>query len=129
MVQMKNVEVRDLDGKALDWAVAKAAYGCEPNQIDWELLGTWYAGESTGGYNDWEPRVNWVQGGALIEKFRIGFLCSEEMIFASVLGNAWDYSGFSEGEMPGNTHLIAACRAIVAHRYGMNVEVPISLVT
>ncbi|MFM5112437.1 phage protein NinX family protein [Aeromonas hydrophila] len=128
MVHMVKVKTSELDGPALDWAVAKAAYKCEPWQIDSELCGTWYAGESDGGYNDWEPRRNWEQGGRLIDQFKIGFLRSGDRIFASIFGDDWDYSGFNQYEQEGDTHLIAACRAIVAAQFGVVVEVPANLV-
>lgn len=134
MGQLVKVKTEDLSGAALDWAVTLAAYNCEPWQLDYELCGTWYAGESSGGYNEWNPSENWVQCGPLIERFNIGFLIFPAndqcpvTVYASVHGDEWDCNGFTQGEQNGETHLIAACRAIVAAKLGLAVDVPAKLV-
>jgi len=71
--------------------------------------------ERTERYNPWE---DWASGGDLIEKYRVGFGLYSDSFFAVTGLN--DLSGDADG----STHLIAACRAIVAARLGDTAQVP-----
>lgn len=97
---MKTIE---LNGAALDWAVARCEGGVGENQ----LLGAWYA-----------PSTNWAQGGPIIEREKLDVFCS---------GTVWDASTgdrHPNAIKSGPTPLIAAMRCYVASKLGDEVEIP-----
>lgn len=118
---MTEVKTADLIGPSLDWAVAAAAFGLEPRKLPNDLLGTWYAGEYDGGYNDWAPSTDWAQGGPLIEKYDWALPYR-----ATSRYHIGKYEACTPGGFPrnGDTPLIAACRAIVAAEFGDTVMIP-----
>jgi len=117
------IKTQDLSGVALDWAVAKAE-GLDFEPYFARYRKCWEMHVVRCGYNPerkvyvFEPSADWGQGGRLIEKYRIGFGIYESSLLAVTGHN--DFAGSEHGE----THLIAACRAIVAARLGDDVDVP-----
>lgn len=135
MTDMIEVKTAELAGPALDWAVAEA------EGIQRFVMGTDWPGNSAvddaadrdrvvicnligrlvvarGGWsNEWKPSASWAQGGPLIYKHRMSFWGGENYVYAVCAG--------CEGY--GLTHLIAACRAIVAAKLGDTVRVPAAL--
>ncbi len=135
MNQMIEVKTAELIGPALDWAVAEA------EGIQRFVMGNDWPGNSAvddaadrdrvvicnligrlvvarGGWSDeWKPSASWAQGGPLIDKHRMSFWGGENYVYAVCAG----------GEGYGLTHLIAACRAIVAAKLGDTVRVPAAL--
>ena len=129
---MIEVKTAELVGPALDWAVAKA------EGIQRFVMGNDWPGNSAvddaadrdrvvicnligrlvvarGGWSDeWKSSASWAQGGPLIDKHRMSFWGGENYVYAVCAG----------GEGYGLTHLIAACRAIVAAKLGESVRVP-----
>lgn len=103
------VKTSELTEAALDWAVAKAA------GIELYYDGTMWAEEYS---CHWSPSEFWNQCGPLIERYRIGFGIYPDHYFATA-GHDTAY-----GAAAGSTHLIAACRAIVAAELGSEVDVP-----
>ncbi|MEX0297072.1 phage protein NinX family protein [Pseudomonas putida] len=127
MTDLIEVRTVDLAGEALGWAVGKA------EGLELELAGPAYNNpwrvfaryratvtERTERYNPWE---NWALGGQLIQKYRVGFGLYSDSFFA--------VTGLDEvpGDADGSTHLIAACRAIVAAKLGDTVQVPKELLS
>lgn len=132
---MIEVKTAELAGPALDWAVAEA------EGIQRFVMGNDWPGNSAiddaadrervvicnligrlvvarGGWSDeWKPSASWAQGGPLIDKHRMSFWGGENYVYAVCAG----------GEGYGLTHLIAACRAIVAAKLGDTVRVPAAL--
>lgn len=125
MTDLIEVKTCNLQGEALGWAVGKAE-GLELELVGpaynnpWRVFARYRATvtERTERYNPWE---NWALGGQLIQKYRVGFGLYSDSFFA--------VTGLDEvpGDADGSTHLIAACRAIVAARLGDAVQVPIEL--
>lgn len=135
MTDMIEVKTAELAGPALDWAVAEA------EGIQRFVMGNDWPGNSAvddaadrdrvvicnligrlvvarGGWSDeWKPSASWAQGGPLIDKHRMSFWGGENYVYAVCAG----------GEGYGLTHLIAACRAIVAAKLGDTVRVPATL--
>ena len=78
----------------------------------------------------YQPSTNWSQTGLLIDKYQVEFSISEDTgeVGASLL--AWRSVGKSHRTRwsKGPTHLIAACRAIVAAKLGDTVQIPAGLV-
>lgn len=122
MTELIEVKVAVLAGEALGWAVGKAE-GLELELVGpaynnpWRVFARYRATvtERTERYNPWE---NWALGGQLIQKYRVGFGLYSDSFFA--------VTGLNEvpGDADGSTHLIAACRAIVAAKLGDTVQVP-----
>jgi len=121
---MKRIPIAELEGAALDWAVAKAAY---PDSVisgdrlrvkatvDGELctIGSVWIGRPGSFTRTFEPSSSWLQCGPLIERYKVEFREVGGLVLAS--------PGFSSGfwgkdPIAGECHLIAACRAIVAAR-------------
>ncbi|WP_110946448.1 phage protein NinX family protein [Pseudomonas bohemica] len=132
MSEFVEVKTAELTGAALDWAVAKVEeveglvlrngrpsfvqefdpeLSCRESSISEWKCWIWY-----------QPSEDWRDGGPLIEKHRVGFAIYPEHYFAATGLN--DSSGTGDGP----THLIAACRAIVASVLGETVSVPKELV-
>jgi hypothetical protein len=128
------VQCSDLTGPALDWSVAKV----EGIEVSWrygrELVKVCDGGgikliESI--RSIYSPSTNWAQGGPLVSKYQLDLTFERE-------GLMYAYQCQDDG-LPiivtedtfgsyGSTHLIAACRAIVAARLGEVVSVPAELV-
>lgn len=119
---MKTVNVSELEGTALDWAVAKAD-GVDVRPIiekrpsaKWEV---WLSRTM----EKYSPSTDWSQGGPLIEKYCM-------MVDVEV---APDNETEAKAHLPDGSHwtcfgptpLIAVCRAIVGvHAKSNTVEVP-----
>lgn len=105
------IKTRELEGAALDWAVAKtvcpACFG-----EDW--MRGWLSRGS--------PSTDWSQGGPLINerKVRVDPTPSLTSGLKGWQAECWDTYGIGRGP----TALIAACRAIVAAELGDSVDVP-----
>lgn len=112
---MTHVKTSELTGVALDWAVAQcdsvAVTYINDNITQCLLL------KSGGRYN---PHVNWVQGGQIIEREGISWHCGNK--------SSWHSYGYGSDE---NSHaptpLVAAMRCYVAGKLGDTVEVPSEL--
>lgn len=131
---MVEVKCGDLIGPALDWAVAKAIGGYQGEYQFAENGGQWPAWIFPGGVpfkatsGKFAPSTNWAQGGPLISKHHMDFCCEHPETIGAAL---CDENGmYIDGRMIfGKTHLIAACRAIVAARLGEVVSVPAELIS
>lgn len=118
------IKTGELEGAALDWAVAKATGMNVWLEDEIKVDGLPMVCADNDGDMHWSPSDDWLQGGLLIEKYRIGFHAHTGFFSASACGGDWDYSGFTELEQEGVTHLIAAMRAIVAAEIGDSVDIP-----
>lgn len=122
------VKTSELEGAALDWAVAKAIG--ETNHIE----SRWYDDENGAAKMAvWCSRqfsYDWAQGGPLIEEYGVKldpprFEGSSFLAGISEAGSGWSERFEMIG---GSTALIAAMRAIVAAELGETVDVPEELV-
>jgi hypothetical protein len=123
------MKTSDLQGAALDWAVAK----CEGMHVmmsrgGWFVFDSDAYSEFRNDYNDsklqmFRPSTNWAQGGPIIE--REGMQLNMED-YAEWHATMWwdDTDEKREVLMKGPTPLIAAMRCYVASRLGDEVEVP-----
>ena len=108
------MKVADLEGVALDWAVAKAM-GLTPT-LHLNPFGYWVLPNIDGSYS-----TEWALGGPIIEREKI---CLEHAITG---GNSrWAATGYLAEEY-GSTPLIAAMRCYVASKMGDTIEVPEAL--
>jgi len=123
------VAVVDLKaGPALDWAVAKAAgqeveityLGSKTDLSGYSGLFCWLAKSRC----PYKPSTDWAQGGPLIEQFDIWIAGPLEMGRPTQACSV----GIDGVSTEGNTKLEAACKAIVAAKFGDAVTVPRELV-
>ncbi|ERU66888.1 TPA: DUF2591 family protein [Pseudomonas aeruginosa 7D9A] len=120
MSETVEVMTCDLEGPALDWAVAVIeGYDLMKHPFRRAFIPNF-------GYCDYSPSTNWNFGGPLITKFLIEFTVEHARTICSLL---CDENGMyiSDGSY-GETHLIAACRAIVRAKLGETVSVPAELI-
>ena len=119
------VNTNELIGHALDWAVAK----CEGEEAELNRgeVVTWKTVALHEYRLVWEPSTNWAQGGAIIEREKMGLRCGD-----GTWGVAEDKWEASHPEClyvkHGATPLIAAMRCYVASKLGDEVEVPDELI-
>jgi hypothetical protein len=136
------IQTSELQGAALDWAVAKCK-GLEPH-IEPDFDGTHILVGSQIPY-DYFPSTNWSQGGPIIEREGITTaFCSGDLgeprtyWIATIEQQSWDYGYGPYHEQDedkslciskpnvtkGTTPLIAAMRCYVASKLGDTVEIP-----
>ncbi|CDH06830.1 conserved hypothetical protein [Xenorhabdus bovienii str. oregonense] len=116
------IKTSELTGKALDWAVAKSI-GLPAIVTPLTPFGNLII---EGMEEDYTPSTDWSQCGQLIEKHRV------ELNFNSV-SKEWSAYIFNFEELEsviedGDTPQIAICRAVVAARWGNEVDIPDELV-
>lgn len=106
------MKVNELQGAALDWAVAKCE-GEEVRLVKGQLETLWTE-------NGWKPSTDWAQGGPIIdrEKLTVGY--------ANIDGGFWTArtTDYPPQYIRGTTPLIAAMRCYVASKLGDEVEIP-----
>jgi hypothetical protein len=116
------VRTSNLEGAALDWAVAQCKGISLLNHRDnkWELC--WVLlGDDSGDY--YSPSTDWSQAGPIIEKAELElFRDKESCVWISAIDSPEnDKTLFCE---EGATPLIAAMRCFVASQLGDEVEIP-----
>ena len=97
------MKTSELQGAALDWAVAK----CEGHDMEYFQVVDAYL-----------PSTDWAQGGPIIEREKM----TVESLDTGWLATRIEHPAFSEEQ--GSTPLIAAMRCYVASKLGDEVEVP-----
>ena len=131
------IKTSELEGAALDWAVANAVGVTRPEigddgslQKRPRIFCTAGGGMGTMPYKmEYRPSTDWSVGGPLIEQNKISICCYESVIEAGFdIKGGLQQEVFLDYSHEGPTPLIAACRAIVAAKLGDEVEVPEGLV-
>lgn len=125
MTKFVEVQTQDLYGPALDWAVAQV----EKVKVTVNSSFSYkvFIGDKKGLIKAlYEPSSDWATGGPLIAKYQMDFCCEHpETIGAALCDENGMY--IDERMMFGKTHLIAACRAIVAANFGESISAPSEL--
>jgi hypothetical protein len=112
------VKTSELQGTALDWAVAK----CEghPGLFDVDAMRGIKVYLPFDEFEYFEPSINWEQSGPIIER--------EGINLRALSGALWEAETWSaEGNqylLDGPTPLIAVMRCYVASRLGDEIELP-----
>jgi hypothetical protein len=132
------IKTSELQGAALDWAVAQAM----GKTIYRSKSGKWM----TANYGDFNPRhgtpwfvpsTDWAQGGPIIEREKLGVWWATHYVDADGVeyGNHWycetgctDDNYDSQHIATGPTPLIAAMRCYVASKMGDEIELPEELI-
>lgn len=120
------VKTAELEGAALDWAVALAD-GRDmglfvPCGSRVQICGMWSSGCT------WAPTTDWAQGGPLIEKHNAAIVSMGGGVWgAEIDAEYYMYEALSISH-EGATPLIALCRAVVGWVIGETVSVPAELV-
>ncbi len=119
-VEMKTCE---LEGAALDWAVAVIeGYDLMKHPFRRAFIPNL-------GYCDYSPSTNWTFGGPLIQQFGCDLNCLAPA--NAWEANCWD-SAVPQPDLhicEGETPLIATCRAIVRAKLGETINVPAELIS
>lgn len=105
------MKTSELQGAALDWAVAKFE-----GVTDWDSVDLVFRDDDFCWY---EPSSNWAQGGPIIEREGINIIQSGSWLAEMDA----DHSG-AVISAEGTTPLIAAMRCYVASKLGDEVEIP-----
>lgn len=126
------IKVGELNGAALDWAVAKAEGVSVDIRGQVHPIGSPFRGSKYLAIGDmgltFRPSSDWRQGGPLIEKYQVWLSPPTDCE-----PRGWDADVYNADGLEGSgvrvitacdTALIAACRAIVASRVGPEVEIP-----
>ena len=123
------IKTHELEGAALDWAVANAmGMDCQVvgNSFDTSWLEDRLDGSRSRIFGRYRPSTDWSQGGPLIDAHSISFATigtgrrdenGKEPVVSII-------SGVDGGIGQASTHLVAACRAIVFAKLGDCVEIP-----
>lgn len=119
-MDMTEVKTAELIGKPLDWAVDVATasiFDLHPDRTK-KMIESILSGR-------YSPSTEWAQGGVLIGRFGVEIMASpiEGEKYAAIAGSEEDCDW-----LRGDTHLIAAFRAIVAAKLGDVVSIPSELV-
>ena len=123
------MKVSELQGTALDWAVAKAEG--HPSLFDVDVAYGMRAVKVYRPFDEFEyfePSVNWEQGGPIIERYGI------DVVYKAG-SNLWlAYRPEARGVRPsatstGPTPLIAAMRCYVVSELGDEIEIPEETIT
>ena len=109
------IKISELQGAALDWAVAK----CEGIEL------TNYSGNLFIRYDGdgWQPTTDWAQGGPIIEYEKIGITPTSRAPSFAWAAHCIPDEGV-EYYAYGPTPLIAAMRCYVSSKLGDEVEIP-----
>ena len=117
------VKTNELNGAALDWAVAK----CE-GYFDIGMASVHDGVADVFYFDAWTPSTDWAQGGPIIEREGIELLLHVDArqtgANCEILGFRWVAMTQRGPEWRGPTPLIAAMRCYVASKLGDEVEVP-----
>ena len=111
------LKTTELQGPALDWAVAK----CEFPNANTKDIEVWVQPLPCDDLEDFkfQPSTDWAQGGPIIERERISTQTTEDY---------WDADLTTESgafiQSVGDTPLIAAMRCYVASQLGDEIDVP-----
>lgn len=141
MDEMVSVEVGDLKGGALDWAVAQATenedveinsgYSTDRNgaKIESGLVErfTDYSDRPFNWAEPYSPSTDWSQGGPLIQLYKLAVWPTFNGTFCAggCDGDYWgELSLKGEDIEEGSTPLVAICRSVVCAQLGGVVEVP-----
>ena len=115
------IKVSELQGAALDWAVAKCE-GAYTASVDADIDGTKRINYG-GMYPEWS--TDWSQGGPIIER--------EGIFLAKSMLGGWTASIYTNDDrvrctlLEGETPLIAAMRCLVAANLGDEIDLPADL--
>ena len=114
------IKTRELEGAALDWAVAKAV------KAECHFTGDMEFWKSR---HRFAPSSSWMFGGELVERYKLTlYQVNGPAAIVNDDTGEHDYNGKSMVSGEGDTILIAAMRAIVASELGDSVDVPDELV-
>lgn len=105
------MKTSELQGAAIDWAVAKCKTFDEYLENDLPL----HYSDANGEFVLWKPSTDWAQGGPIIER---------EGISIGQTGDGWEATVDGCIYVFGPTPLIAAMRCYVASKLGDEVEIP-----
>ena len=111
------IKTAELDGAALNWAVAVCHYSTNDLQV---MSGNIWYGRSTSGFICYRPSDKWEHGGPIIDREEITIDYRDNETRASI----WDGEDFIDARAGKRQGLIAAMRCYVTAKLGDVVEIP-----
>lgn len=128
MTDLIEVNTADLTGAALDWVVAQVeavpvAIAAPHYGTDWRVYKPDFGGK-------YSPSTDWAVGGPLIARFQVALIPeAHDGMKGTEMSERWYADVYYDGGEQYTTEhcdtvLIAACRAIVATKFGDSVQVP-----
>ena len=128
MTDLIEVKTADLTGAALDWVVAQVeavpvAIAAPHYGTDWRVYKPDFGGK-------YSPSTDWAIGGPLIARFQVALIPEvHDGMEGTEMSERWYADVYYDGGEQYTTEhcdtvLIAACRAIVATKFGDSVQVP-----
>lgn len=146
---MAKLKTAELIGAALDYAVAKVMvasgvftedayefgtgrpyfnvkaapclWGCGEQKANWLDLETGNPQVHHGPGGTYSPSTNWQHGGPLVDQFNIDI---EHQDHGHVVASIYTPRGQYDVDYSGPDALTAVCRAVVAAKFGVEVEIP-----
>ena len=112
------VKASELQGEALDWAVAKAE-GVDGYIVNESFMTRWTDDECEDGV-DYHYSTDWAQGGPIIEREGISVATDDVEPWCGFIEDDETNTLFFSGPTP----LIAAMRCYVASQIGDEIELP-----
>lgn len=128
MSEFVEVKTAELNGAALDWAVAQVereAVDIMPCTILRNTPRLFV--ETTAGAQEFTPSANWSQAGPLMEKYCKGFGMLQDGTDSRWRAFAYNPDSGMQRMVGGESILVAFCRALVALKSGETVSVPAEL--
>ncbi|WP_210014968.1 phage protein NinX family protein [Pseudomonas palmensis] len=125
MTDLIEVKTADLVGEQLAWAVAEAegldVHVAKPHYGTPARVFVQYRGESTERCERYDPHESWALGGRLIQQHQVNLHAPQTSddcwaAWVTIRGKDFCHGGWQP--------LAAACRAIVATKFGDTVQVP-----
>ncbi|MEE3636836.1 phage protein NinX family protein [Pseudomonas sp. AL 58] len=128
MTDLIQVNTADLTGAALDWMVAQVeavpvAIAAPHYGTDWRVYKPDFGGK-------YSPSTDWAVGGPLIAKLQVALIPeAHDGMEGTEMSERWYADVYYDGGEQYTTEhcdtaLIAACRAIVATKFGDSIQVP-----
>ena len=119
MFSFVNMDVSNLSGPALNWAVNKAA-PCEGREISGKEIKRYSTNGKVGVMVDWSPATDWADAGFLIHMNKISITYRGDGV--------WEGRYFADDRIAnictGPTPLIAAMRAFVRGELAETISIP-----
>ena len=130
MNQMKSVSVRELSGRALDYAVARAQGWVNYPSDSVEGGDTWHLDKDRAPFGRtvrascFQPSIFWADGGPILDRFRIDTIHCEAAGGQEFWLGRKHQNNQLQCQASGDTKLIAGLRCFVVSELGANVDVP-----
>ena len=122
---MPEVNTRELEGAALDWAV-DSSEGNYQRYVNSRTMpdDTVLDYPRWASFSAWSPSRNWNQGGPIIEREHITLDYAPESTNGKWIAEIWPMTGAQSKWGRSDSPLVAAMRAYVHSQFGDTINIP-----